>query len=85
MVAAFAKGDAEGARRINSKLIRSYDYESTEDFPNPLPAKAACRVLGLPVGQCRLPHAAASDALDDQARSVISRLGRFDPAPQSVA
>jgi 4-hydroxy-tetrahydrodipicolinate synthase len=85
MIRSYRSGQVEQATNVNQHLDESYRFESSDDFPNPVPAKAACRVLGLPVGQCRLPHAAASDALDDQARSVISRLGRFDPAPQSVA
>ena len=85
LIRSYRSGQVELATKVNQHLDESYRFESSDDFPNPVPVKAACRVLGLPVGQCRLPHAAASDALDDQARSVISRLGRFDPAPQSVA
>ena len=59
IIAAWFKGDADGARVANARLFESYDFESSEAFPNPLPAKAACRVLGLPAGQCRLPLGAA--------------------------
>lgn len=75
MIAAFNKGDAEGARTANARLIESYDFESSEAFPNPLPAKAACRALGLPAGQCRLPLGPAPKSLDERAREVIGRLG----------
>jgi 4-hydroxy-tetrahydrodipicolinate synthase len=73
------------ATTINQHLAESYRFQSTDEFPNPVPAKAACRALGLPAGQCRLPNAPAPEALDDQARSVVSRLNRLNPAPQSVA
>ncbi|HUY20867.1 MAG TPA: 4-hydroxy-tetrahydrodipicolinate synthase [Acidimicrobiales bacterium] len=76
VVAAFAKGDADGARMANAALFESYDFESSEAFPNPLPAKAACRVLGLPVGQCRLPLGVAPPELEERARGVLRRLGR---------
>jgi 4-hydroxy-tetrahydrodipicolinate synthase len=76
MVAAWFKGDADGARAWNARLLESYDFESSETYPNPLPAKAACRVLGLASGQCRLPLGAAPTDLDDRARTVISNLGR---------
>ncbi len=76
MVAAWFKGDADGARACNARLFESYDFESSETYPNPLPAKAACRALGLPSGQCRLPLGAAPAELDERARTVISNLGR---------
>jgi 4-hydroxy-tetrahydrodipicolinate synthase len=76
MVSAFAKGDVDTARSLNARLMESYDFESTESHPNPVPAKAACRALGLPAGQCRLPLGAAAPELDGQARLVMSRLGR---------
>jgi 4-hydroxy-tetrahydrodipicolinate synthase len=76
MVSAFAKGDIDAARSLNARLMESYDFESTETHPNPVPAKAACRALGLPAGQCRLPLGAAAPELDGQARLVMSRLGR---------
>jgi 4-hydroxy-tetrahydrodipicolinate synthase len=74
MVAAFTKGDVEGARIANARLVESYEFESTEEFPNPLPAKAACRVLGLAVGQCRPPMGSAPPELEGEARRVLARL-----------
>jgi 4-hydroxy-tetrahydrodipicolinate synthase len=85
MIGCYRAGEVDRATIINQQLAGSYRFESTEEFPNPVPAKAACRVLGLPVGQCRLPHPRAPEALDDQARAVISRLSRVNPAHQSVA
>jgi len=76
MVSAFAKGDVDTARSLNARLMESYDFESSDNHPNPVPAKAACRALGLPAGQCRLPLGAAAPELDGQARLVMSRLGR---------
>ena len=76
MVSAFLSGDLAGARQANVRLFESYQFESSEAFPNPMPAKAACRALGLPVGQCRLPNVVAPSVLDEQARQVVERLGR---------
>lgn len=82
MVAAALKGDIETARAINARLIESYEFESTPTFPNPMPAKAACRVQGLRVGQCRLPMGEAPPELDGEARRVLTRLGEApQPAP----
>jgi 4-hydroxy-tetrahydrodipicolinate synthase len=85
MITAHRDGDVERAILINQRLGGSYRFQSTEDYPNPVPAKAACRVLGLPVGQCRLPNAVAPGSLDEQARAVLSELGRLDSAHQTVA
>jgi 4-hydroxy-tetrahydrodipicolinate synthase len=73
------------ARVVNTALLESYGFESSESFPNPLPAKAACRVLGLPAGQCRLPLGRAPDELEDRARLVLAHLGREVPAPAGVS
>jgi 4-hydroxy-tetrahydrodipicolinate synthase len=85
MIAAYRAGDVERATLVNQRLDGSYRFESTDEYPNPVPAKAACRSLGLPVGQCRLPHPVAPGSLDEQARAVLSELGRLAPARQTVA
>ena len=85
MIRCYGAGNVERATAINQHLAESYRFESTEDFPNPVPAKAACRALGLPAGQCRLPNPPAPVALDDRARTVIAGVGQFDLTPQSVA
>jgi 4-hydroxy-tetrahydrodipicolinate synthase len=74
MLSAFEKGDVATATRINAGLIPSYDFESSLDAPNPIPTKAMLRVLGLPVGQCRLPMGPAPEGLEDRARAVLADL-----------
>ncbi len=85
MIEAHRAGEVERATEVNQHLIESYRFQSTDDFPNPVPAKAACRALGLPVGECRPPNTPGSEALDARARSVVDAVGQFDPVPQSVA
>ena len=75
MIAAHGDGEVEQARHLNARLVESYDFESSEEFPNPLPAKAACRALGLAVGQCRSPMGTAPPELDGEAYRVLMRLG----------
>jgi 4-hydroxy-tetrahydrodipicolinate synthase len=75
LISAQAKGDLAGAQGTNARLIESFEFESSEAFPNPLPAKAACRALGLPAGQCRDPLGPAPKELDDLARRVLEGLG----------
>ncbi|HXX91929.1 MAG TPA: 4-hydroxy-tetrahydrodipicolinate synthase [Acidimicrobiales bacterium] len=80
MIGAFAKGDVQHAQALNQRLVESFAFESTEEYPNPLPAKAMCRVQGLPAGQCRLPMGAAPAALEERARAVLGALGRLPDA-----
>jgi 4-hydroxy-tetrahydrodipicolinate synthase len=84
MISCYRSGDVEGAIRINQHLAESYRFESSDEYPNPVPAKAACRSLGLAVGQCRLPNAPAPTALEDRAQAVMSRLNQNEPMHQTV-
>ena len=81
LIEAFAKGEVEQARRVNARLLESFAFETGDDAPNPIPTKALLRVLGLPVGQCRLPMGPATDGLEDRARRVLADLGEAAPAP----
>jgi len=74
MVTAVLNDDWESARSINARLSRSNKWEGTEEYPNPMPSKAALRYLGLPVGECRLPHAPSDDVLNAQAADVVGEL-----------
>lgn len=76
MLTAFFKGDVERARALNARLVPSHRFQSSEDAPNPVPAKAMMRVLGLPAGQCRLPLGPAPEGLEGRARQVLSELGQ---------
>lgn len=74
MFDAFVSGDTGEAARLNATMLASFDFESGDDAPNPLPAKAMLRTLGLPVGQARLPMGDAPDGLEDRARQVWEAL-----------
>ena len=75
VVDAFLGGDLAAAIAGQGELLDSFDFESTPDFPNPLPAKAMLRALGLRVGQCRLPMGASTPELDTQAAKVLAGVG----------
>jgi 4-hydroxy-tetrahydrodipicolinate synthase len=75
MITAFTDGDHDGARRLNTTMIDSFAYETSERAPNPIPAKAMLRVLGLPAGQARLPMGHAPPGLEDDARRVLDGIG----------
>jgi len=79
MVEAYKRGDVVEARRLNARLIPSHAFQSGDLTPNPVPAKTMMRVLGLPVGQCRLPMGPAPDGLEDSARKLLDELGADGP------
>jgi 4-hydroxy-tetrahydrodipicolinate synthase len=74
MVTAFKKGDVDTAREINARLIESWNFETGDPNPNPIPAKAMLRTLGQPAGQTRPPMGPCPDGLEDRAREVMKNL-----------
>jgi 4-hydroxy-tetrahydrodipicolinate synthase len=76
MMAAVEKGDLAHAREVNTRLLASYDFETSDAAPNPIPTKAMMRVMGHDVGQCRLPMGPAPAGLEDEARRVLNQLQR---------
>ena len=74
MIDAFQRGDVVEAREQNAQLSASYRFVAFDDAPNPLPAKAMMRVLGVSVGECRLPLGNAPDWLEPKARGVLASL-----------
>ena len=76
MITAFRGGDPERARRINAELMEAVAFQTNDETPNPVPAKAMLRELGLPAGHCRLPHVEPPEAkLAERARAIIEALG----------
>jgi 4-hydroxy-tetrahydrodipicolinate synthase len=76
LVNRFGKGDTEGAREIYARHLDDMAFQSSDEFPNPMPAKAVCRALGLPAGQCRLPMGPAPAELDQQAAVMLASIAR---------
>jgi 4-hydroxy-tetrahydrodipicolinate synthase len=74
MFSAFGKGDVEAARRANARMLPSFAYETGDEAPNPIPAKAMMRVLGHRVGQCRLPLGPAPEWVEARAAEVYAEL-----------
>lgn len=79
MLTAFAKGDVETARQVNARMAESFVFETSDEAPNPLPAKTMLRVLGQPGGRCRLPLGDPPDWLEARARQVLENLGQDAP------
>jgi 4-hydroxy-tetrahydrodipicolinate synthase len=77
MIDAFVAGDVRRARELNAVLIPSWQYESGDRNPNPIPTKAMLKVLGRPGGDCRPPMGPEPDDLQSRARAVLAGLGRI--------
>ncbi|MEC9425330.1 MAG: dihydrodipicolinate synthase family protein, partial [Actinomycetota bacterium] len=76
MMEAFFSGEVARATEVNQRLIESWDFESGDLQPNPIPTKAMLKVLGLPGGDCRPPMGPEPEGLQDLARSVLAGLDR---------
>ena len=74
MFACWENGDVAGARRVNSRLLESFGFESGDDNPNPLPSKVMMNVLGLSVGEARLPMGPPPVGLEARAKRVLENL-----------
>ncbi|MGH9101982.1 MAG: 4-hydroxy-tetrahydrodipicolinate synthase [Acidimicrobiales bacterium] len=68
------KGDLVGAASANARLLESYDFETSDEAPNPVPTKVMLSVLGLPGGPTRLPMGPPPDGLADRAKAVLAAL-----------
>lgn len=76
MIDAYLAGDVQRAREINATLIPSWQFESGDRNPNPIPTKAMMKVLGRPGGDCRPPMGPEPEDLQNRARAVLAGLGR---------
>ena len=74
MMAKWFAGDAQGARKVNSRLIESFAFETGELAPNPLPTKAMMQHLGFKVGSARLPMGPAPQSVHENAVKVHANL-----------
>jgi 4-hydroxy-tetrahydrodipicolinate synthase len=74
MISAFQSGDIARAQELNARMIESYDFETGDLNPNPVPTKAMLRAIGQPAGPCRPPMGFGPDDLEERALSVHRRL-----------
>jgi len=74
MFGAFERGDVLSAQRINARQLESFEFETGDVAPTPVPSKAMMRTLGHDVGECRSPMGPTPDGLEAAARQVYDRL-----------
>jgi len=74
MFDAWGRGDVLTAQRVNARQLESFEFETGDAAPNPVPSKAMMRTLGHDVGECRSPMGPTPDGLEAAARQVYDRL-----------
>jgi 4-hydroxy-tetrahydrodipicolinate synthase len=74
MISSFQKGDLARAQELNARLLESYDFETGDANPNPVPTKAMLNALGRPAGPCRPPMGFPPPDLQERALQVHRRL-----------
>ena len=74
MIGAFQAGDIARAQQLNARMIESYEFETGDLNPNPVPTKAMLRAIGQPAGPCRPPMGFGPDDLEERALAVHRRL-----------
>jgi 4-hydroxy-tetrahydrodipicolinate synthase len=74
MITAFKAGDIARARELNARMIESYEFETGDLNPNPVPTKAMLRAIGQPAGPCRPPMGFGPADLEERALGVHRRL-----------
>ena len=74
MFSCWQDGDTAGAMAINQRLLESFAYETGDESPNPIPSKVMMNLLGIPVGECRLPMGPPADFVVEKAKVVLANL-----------
>lgn len=75
MFDAFDAGKHDEARRINARMLSSFEFETSDAAPNPVPTKTMLRLLGLPGGACRPPMGPEPDGLAEVGQAILDELG----------
>lgn len=74
MFSCWQDGDTAGALAINQRLLESFAYETGDESPNPIPSKVMMNLLGIAVGECRLPMGPPADFVVEKAKVVLANL-----------
>lgn len=78
MINAYRDGKVAEARDLNQKMMAAYAHFGYEDAPSPVPTKSMMNLLGVSVGDCRLPMGPAPADMDERSRQVLTALGRTE-------
>lgn len=75
MIQAFLAGDVETAARLHAKMLPVVRACFQPSTPSPVPVKAALNLLGVPVGDPRLPLVPANDQETLIVRKALQAVG----------
>ena len=75
MIAAFKVGQVAEAIALNRAMMPAYSHFAYDDAPSPVPTKAMMNLLGVKVGECRLPMGPTPSDMEMRAKSVLDALG----------
>ena len=75
MIAAFKAGQVAEAIALNRAMMPAYGHFAYDDAPSPVPTKAMMNLLGVKVGECRLPMGPTPPDMEMRAKSVLDALG----------
>ncbi len=73
-IAAYKSGDVAAATKLNQQMMPAFAHFAYDDAPSPVPTKSMMNVLGVSVGNCRLPMGPAPSDIDYRSRSVLDAL-----------
>ena len=76
MIVAYGEGRVAKAMDLNRQMLAAYDHFGYDDAPSPVPTKSMMNLLGVSVGQCRLPMGPAPDDMEQRSKSVMTALGK---------
>lgn len=76
MISAYKAGQVAEAIELNRRMLPAYAHFAYDDAPSPVPTKAMMNMLGVTVGDCRLPMGPAPDDMNQRCSSVLAALGR---------
>lgn len=77
MIAAYNDGRVADAVALNQRMLPAYAHFGYDDAPSPVPTKSMMNMLGLSVGNCRLPMGPAPEDMDTRSKAVLATLERM--------
>lgn len=80
MIAAYLGGKVAEAMALNQQMLPAFAHFAYDDAPSPVPTKAMMNLLGVEVGDCRLPMGPTPDDMELRCKSVLADLGRSEPS-----
>lgn len=75
MIAAYKDGRVADAVALNQQMLPAYAHFGYDDAPSPVPTKSIMNLMGVAVGECRLPMGPAPADMDVRSKATMAKLG----------